>query len=68
MTTKGHLLSLFDRGANCGEAGTDVRLMFKPGITVYIKGLENHEFTDIPIGIVRGIINIQKEHDIIVLH
>jgi hypothetical protein len=42
--------------------------MFKPGINDYIKGLDNHEFTDIPIGIVRGVIIIPKEHDIIVLH
>ena len=53
-------LSLVDRGANGGVAGDDVRVIFKTSRTVDIKGIDNHQVVDIPIGTVGGVVTTQK--------
>jgi hypothetical protein len=52
----GQSLSLIDRGANGGVAGTDVQVIFKTGRTVDIKGIDNHQCTNIDIDTVGGVI------------
>jgi hypothetical protein len=41
-------------------AGTDVRVIFKTGHTVDIRGIYNHQCTNIDIGTVGGVIQTQK--------
>jgi hypothetical protein len=53
-------LSLIDRGANGGVAGTDVCVILKTGRVVDITGIDNHQCTSIDIGTVGGVINTQK--------
>jgi hypothetical protein len=48
--SSGQTLSLIDRGANGGGAGRDVRVVFKTGQTVDIRGIDNHQCTNIDIG------------------
>jgi hypothetical protein len=62
-------LSLVDRGANGGvAAGDDVRVLFKTSRTVDIKGIDNHQLPDIPIGTVRGVVLTQKGPVIAIMH
>jgi hypothetical protein len=61
-------LSLMDRGANGGVAGTDVRTIFKTGRTVDIRGIDNHQCTNIDIGTVGGVIHTQKGPIIGIMH
>jgi hypothetical protein len=61
-------LSLIDRGANGGVAGTDVRVIFKTGQTVDIRGIDNHQCTNIDIGTVGGVIQTQKGPVIGIMH
>ena len=61
-------LSLVDRGANGGVAGNDVRLIFQTARTVDIRGIDNHQVTNIPIGTVGGVITTQKGPVIAVMH
>ena len=61
-------LSLIDRGANGGVAGSDVRVIFKTSRTVDIKGIDNHQVIDIPIGSVGGVIQTQKGPVIAIMH
>jgi hypothetical protein len=56
----GQSLSLIDREANGGVAGTDVRVIFKTGCTVDIRGIDNHQCTNIDTGTVGGVIQTQK--------
>jgi hypothetical protein len=58
--SSGQSLSLIDRGANGGVAGTVVRVIFKTGRTVDIRGIDNHQCTNVDIGTVGGAINTQK--------
>jgi hypothetical protein len=53
-----------DRGANGGVAGTAVRTIFKTGRTVDIRGIDNHQGTNIDIGTVGGVIqsNPKRTH------
>jgi hypothetical protein len=53
-------LSLIDRGANGSVAGKDVRVIFKTGRDVDIRGIDNHQCTNIDIGTVGGVIQTQK--------
>jgi hypothetical protein len=41
---------LVDRGANGGVAGNDVCVLFKTFCTANIKGIDNHQLTNVPIG------------------
>jgi hypothetical protein len=64
----GQSLSLMDRGANGGVAGTDVRVIFETGQTVDIRGIYNHQCTNIYIGTVGGVIQTQKGPIIGIMH
>jgi hypothetical protein len=61
-------LSLIDRGANGGVAGTVVRVIFKTGRMVDIKGIDNHQCTNIDIGTVGGVVHTQKGYVIAIMH
>jgi hypothetical protein len=60
QASSGKSLSLIDRGANGGVAGTDVRVIFKTGRTVDIRGIDNHQCTNIDIGTVGGVVQTRK--------
>ena len=60
--------SLVDRGANGGVAGSDVRPIFQTTRTVDIRGIDNHQVTNIPIGTVGGVITTQKGPVIAIMH
>jgi hypothetical protein len=60
--------SLVDRGANGGVAGNDVCIIFKTNRTVDIRGIDNHQVTDIDIGTVGGVVQSQKGPIIAVMH
>jgi hypothetical protein len=51
---------LINRGVNGGVAGEDMRVLFRKSCPVDIKGIENHNVTDIGIGTVVDV--IQKQH------
>ena len=61
-------MSLVDRGANGGIAGSDVRVLFKTNRTVDIRGIDNHELTDINIGTVGGVVDTHKGPVIAIMH
>jgi Reverse transcriptase (RNA-dependent DNA polymerase) len=61
-------LSLIDRGANGGVAGSDVRVIFKTHRTVDIRGIDNHQVTNIDIGTVGGVVQTQKGQVIAIMH
>jgi hypothetical protein len=64
----GQSLSLIDRGANCGVAGKDVRVIFKTGQIVDIRGIDNLQCTNIDIGTVGGVIQTPKGPIIGIMH
>jgi hypothetical protein len=53
-------MSLVDRGANGGVAGNDICVLFKTFCTVDIKGIDNHQLTNVPIGTVGGVVSTQN--------
>jgi hypothetical protein len=59
---------LVDRGSNGGVAGNDVCVLFKFFCTVAIKGIDNHQLTDVPIGTVGGVVSKQKGSVIAITH
>jgi hypothetical protein len=61
-------LSLIDRGGNDGVAGTDGQIIFKTGGTVDIRGIDNHQYTNIDIGTMGGVIQTQKGLIIGIMH
>ena len=63
-----HDMSLIDRGANGGIAGNDVRVLFKTHRTVDIRGIDNHQLTDISIGSVGGVVDTHKGPVIAIMH
>jgi len=60
--------SLIDRGANGGIAGTDVRVIHKTHRSVDVRGIDNHQVTDISIGTVGGVVTTQKGPIIAIFH
>jgi hypothetical protein len=68
QASSGLSLSLIDRGANGGVAGTDIRVIFKTGRTVDIRGIYNHQCTNIDIGTVGEVIQTQKSPVIGIMH
>ena len=46
--------ALIDRGANCGIAGDDVRIIARTGRSVDIQGIDNHRINEISIVNVGG--------------
>jgi hypothetical protein len=61
-------LSLVDRGANGGLAGIDVRVIHQTHRFVDIRGIDNHQLTEIPVGTVGGVVQTQKGPVIAVMH
>jgi hypothetical protein len=68
QASSGKSLSLIDRGANGGVAGTDVQVIFKTGRAADIRGIDNHQCTNIDIGTVGGVIQTKKGHIIGIMH
>ena len=66
--SSGQSLSLIDRRANDGVAGTDVRIIFKTGRMVDIRGIGNHHCNKIDIGTVGGVVHTHKGHVIAIMH
>jgi hypothetical protein len=60
--------SLVDRGANGGLAGSDVRVIHKTHRSVDVRGIDNHQVTDIAIGTVGGVVTTQKGPVIAIMH
>ena len=56
------------RGANGGVAGSDVRLIFQTTRTLDIRGIDNHQITNIAVGTVGGVITTQKGPVITIMH
>ena len=67
-TTSKDNMSLIDRGANGGIAGSDVRVLFKTNRAVDIRGIDNHQLTDISIGTVGGVVDTHKGPVIAIMH
>jgi hypothetical protein len=55
-------------GANGGVAGTDVCVLVKTFRTADIKGIDNHQLTDVPTGAVGGVVSTQKGHVVAIMH
>jgi hypothetical protein len=68
QASSGQSLSLIDRGAKGGVAGTDVCVIFKTGHTVDISRIDSHQYTNIDIGTVSGVIQTQKGPIIGIMH
>ena len=60
--------SLVDRGANRGIAGGDVRIIEKTGCSVDVRGIDNHQITDIPIVTAGAVVTTQQGPVIVILH
>ena len=60
--------SLVDCGANGSLAGTDVRVISKTHRSVDVRGIDNHQLTDIAIGTVGGVVPTQKGPVIAIMH
>jgi hypothetical protein len=54
--------------ANGGVAGRDIRIIFKTGRVVDIRGIDNHQGTNIDSGTVGGVIQTQKGPVIGIMH
>ena len=67
-THQSHPMSLIDRGANGGLAGSDVRVLFKTNRTVDIRGIDNHQLTDVDIGTVGGVVDTHRGPVIAIMH
>jgi hypothetical protein len=52
-------MSLVDHGTN-GVAGNDVCVLFKTVSSVNIKGIDNTQFTNVPIETVGGLVSTEK--------
>jgi hypothetical protein len=61
-------MSLVDRGANGGLAGDDVRVVGKIFKSVDIRGIDNHQVTDIGVGTVGGVVTTQKGPVVAIFH
>ena len=60
--------SLVDRGANGGIAGSDVRIINRTNKSVNVRGIDDHQITDIPIVTAGGVAQTQKGEVIVILH
>jgi hypothetical protein len=61
-------MTLVDCGANGVVTGNDFRVIFKTFRTVDIKGIDNHQLTNVPIGTVGGDVSTQKGPFIAIMH
>jgi hypothetical protein len=66
--TKVNTLSLIDRGANGDVTDGYVCVLFCTSRAVYIKGIDNHDFTDIGIGTVSGSVQTQHSPVVSIMH
>ena len=63
------LLSLVDRGANGGVAGSDVRVIeTHANRKFYIHGVENHQISTMPLGIAGGVTATTTGEVIVIMH
>lgn len=60
--------SLVDRGANGGIAGNDVRIINRTNKSVNVRGIDDHQITDIPLVTAGGVAQTQKGEVIVILH
>jgi hypothetical protein len=60
--------SLVDCGANGGVAGNDVHMILKMHQQVDIQGINNHQVTNIDIGMVGGVVKMQHGPVIVIMH
>ena len=60
--------ALVDRGANCGIAGEEVRVIAKTGRQVDVQGIDNHQIVNIPIVTAGAVVNTQKGPVIAIMH
>jgi hypothetical protein len=60
--------ALVDRGANGGDAGDDVRIIFKTGRHVDVQGIDDYQIVDIPIVACGGVISTQRGPVIAIMH
>ena len=61
--------ALVDRGANGGIGGDDVRVVEELfGQKVHVRGIDNHELTDIPLITAGGVIPTQDGEVIAIMH
>ena len=60
--------SLVDRGANGGIAGEDVRLIDRTHGSVDVRGIDNHQLTNVPIVTAGGVATSQHGEVIIILN
>jgi hypothetical protein len=60
--------ALVDHGANGGIAGDDIRIIFKTGRHVDVRGINDHQIVDIPIVACGGVILTQRGPVIAVMH
>jgi len=65
-TTK--VASLVDRGANGGMAGADVRLLETGEQFADVRGIANHEVTNLPISTVAGLVESHLGPVILLMH
>jgi len=59
---------LVDRGANGSIAGDDVCIIEKSDQTVNVRGIDNHQITNIPIVTAGGVIKTQHGPAIAIMH
>ena len=61
--------SLFYRGANGGVSGSDVRVVeTHPDLNVYIRGIDNHQISDIPLVTAEGVTTTITGEVIVIMH
>ena len=61
-------VSLVDRGANGGIAGSDVRIIEKLHRNVDVQGIDNHKMENIPIVTAGGVTKTQRGEVILILN
>ena len=67
-STRESALSLVDRGANGGLAGSDVRVIERTQRTVDITGIDNHQVTGLPIVTAAAKVDTTRGPVIVLLH
>ena len=67
-SNRGKAMSLIDRGANGGVAGSDVRTInILPDRSVDIQGIDNHQLQNIKIGTVGGVVSTHLGNVILIM-
>ena len=63
-----HYGSLFDRGANGGLAGSDVRILERTGRTVSVTGIDNHELPGLDIVTCAALLPTNHGKVVLIMH